>query len=297
MRDPAATSGAEEETPSRVDRESNSSLATRGQGTTTQVHDVHARVALLFRPMKRTFGAALMGLFAPFSLVSWLGAQGCGGTESPPPADAGPTVETLHPDAAPLPGESECTVIKTTNITISNAAHIGDCAPVTYETNPPSGGPHWPFWAKYKKYATPVPHEMLVHDMEHGAVILYYRCASACPEVEALLDGVMGMITDPLCLQIPGGPLGRVIVTPDPDLATPIAASAWGATYTATCIDQASLVDFVQAVYGHGPESLCADGKDIENGFVPCGAPVDAGADAADDASADAADDASGDGG
>jgi hypothetical protein len=54
------------------------------------------------------------------------------------------------------------------------------------------------------------------------------------------------------------------VLTPDPDLDTPIAASAWGATYTATCIDTASLAAFVSEAYGKGPETTCANGEDLE---------------------------------
>ena len=64
-----------------------------------------------------------------------------------------------------------------------------------------------------------------------------------------------------------------MVLTPDPLLDTPIAAAAWGATYTATCIDEASLRAFADAHYGQGPEDFCSDGIDVEK-MPPC---VDAG--------------------
>jgi hypothetical protein len=67
-------------------------------------------------------------------------------------------------------------------------------------------------------------------------------------------------MADPLCLTL-GGPPARMVLTPDPLLSTPIAASAWGATYTATCIDVASLQAFANAHYGQGREDLCNDGQ------------------------------------
>ena len=39
-----------------------------------------------------------------------------------------------------------------------------------------------------------------------------------------------------------------------------LAAAAWGATYTASCVDEASLRAFAVAHLGRGPENTCADG-------------------------------------
>jgi len=207
---------------------------------------------------------------APIAGIAAL-SQGCGSTTSGSDAgddggvdpDASAVTEVLHPDAPPLPGQSECVVTITTQIPVGKATHVPVCTPVTYATNPPSGGDHWGVWAAFTTYEIPVPREMYVHDMEHGAVLLLHDCDGACPEellsaLAAARDEVTG---DPLCLQIPGGPTERVITTPDPLLDAPIAAAAWGATYTATCVDLPSLKAFAKAHYGHAPETICAQGK------------------------------------
>jgi hypothetical protein len=185
-------------------------------------------------------------------------------------------VKTLHPSAPPLPGESACTVVETTNIPEPDFNHLTPCTPITYATNPPSGGNHWPIWAAFKKYDVPVPREMYVHDLEHGAIVLLYKCATACPDVVAALSSVFDGLADPLCLQM-AGPPARVVLKPDPDIDTPIAAASWGDTYTATCIDVPSLQAFANAHYGQGREPLCIDGEDPTQVAV-CG-PADAGAD------------------
>jgi hypothetical protein len=169
---------------------------------------------------------------------------------------------TLSPGEAPLPGETTCKVVEVTGIPEPDFLHVTPCTPVAYATNPPSGGDHWPIWAAFKIYAQAVPREMYVHDLEHGAIVLAYRCSGACPEVVAALTQVFESMADPLCLTL-GGPPARMVLTPDPLLSTPIAASAWGATYTATCIDVPSLQAFADAHYGHGREDLCTDGQDI----------------------------------
>ncbi len=205
-------------------------------------------------------------------LLACVSLTGCG--EEAPIGPTGPTTtEVLTPNAPPLPGQTECRVVKTTNIPIEAAQHLDDCTPVTYETNPPSGGNHWGKWAAFKKYTQVVPREMYVHSMEHGAVVLAYRCEGECPEVVAALEKVFDEATgDPLCVTQGSGPKTRLIITEDPELDTPIAASAWGATYTATCIDTASLAAFVAQMHAKGPENICYPGVDIEAGGGPmCG--------------------------
>ena len=224
--------------------------------------------------MRRNHAAALAAaaLLCAGAAAALISATGCGGGTGGGGGGAD-NVTVLHPDAPPLPGETECKVVETTDIPIEGETHVATCTAVAYATNPPSGGDHWAQWAKYQKYASPVPREMYVHDLEHGAIVLLYRCADACPDVVAALSEVLASVSDPAC------PVPRVILAPDPLLDTPIAAAAWGATYTATCIDVASLKAFAEAHHAEAPEDECADGVDV-SGADPCAA-TDAGADAA----------------
>jgi hypothetical protein len=136
--------------------------------------------------------------------------------------------EVLNPEAPPLPGEAKCEVVKRTGIPIATPLHVEVCTDVAYATNPPSSGEHWPVWAAFASYTAPVPREMYVHDMEHGAVVLAYRCADPCPDVVAALQKVFDEAAgDPLCLSAGAGPKARLVLTPDPELDTPIAAAAW----------------------------------------------------------------------
>jgi hypothetical protein len=228
---------------------------------------------------------ALLALAGATSLTSLL-AAGCGGSGSGGSGGSGGgtgNVTTLHPSAPPLAGEAACTVVEVTGIPIASAMHLPICTAIAYPTNPPSGGNHWPVWAAFKAYDVPVRREMYVHDLEHGAIVLAYNCKDACPEVVAALTAVIdGMAADSACAG-PPGPSARMVLTPDPELATPIAAAAWGATYTATCIDLPSLQAFARDHYAQGPEDFCTDGVDITNA-PPCAPAADAGADGGSDA-------------
>lgn len=139
--------------------------------------------------------------------------------------------------------------------------HVDVGTDVAYCTNPPSSGSHYPIWAAYKTYDQPVRKEYLVHDLEHGAVVIHYRCASgSCPTVQSQITAITdARPVDPTCT----APVQRrIIVVPDPDLDVAIGAAAWGWTYRASCVDPASLNAFLDAHYAHATEDLCADGID-----------------------------------
>jgi hypothetical protein len=201
------------------------------------------------------------------------------------PEDAGsqPVTVTLHPAASPLPGETQCTVVEVTNISIPDAHHVALCTPVPYATNPPSGGPHWPVWSSQGKFSSPIPRELYTHNLEHGWIVLSYRCADACPNTVAALEKALDDAQDTYCIAN-GDSTPRVILTPDPLLKTPIAASAWGATYTATCIDPPSIAGFIAKRIGRGTEMICGGGQAPETVTALClSGGVDGGSDSGSD--------------
>jgi hypothetical protein len=137
------------------------------------------------------------------------------------------------------------------------AFHV-PCSPVpTYGTNPPSSGNHYDTWADFKTYTTPVPWGHLVHDLEHGAVVIVYNCPGGCPdEVAAAQAMIDGFPADPICALPPGH---RLILAPDPALDVRWAASAWTWTIKAPCFDPELFGFFMTAHYGMGREDLCGE--------------------------------------
>ncbi len=136
------------------------------------------------------------------------------------------------------------------------------CVPVSYTTNPPSSGSHYPSWAAFKTYAAPVPWGFLVHSLEHGAVVVVYNCPSGCPhEVATAQAWIDALPTDANC-----GARPRVVLAPDPSLDVRWAATAWTWTLRACIFDQAMFQQFFEDHYGRGPEGLpevvCNSGSD-----------------------------------
>jgi len=170
--------------------------------------------------------------------------------------DRAPLADTFHPDGP-------CAIAIDTPPLLP-AIHVSD-ADITWDSNPPSSGEHFPVWAAFRAYTSPVPRPYYVHDLEHGAVVLVYNCAAGpidCGAIEAQLQQVSDALPDdPLCTGAGQGVRVRTVITPDPLLDVPVAAAAWGWTYRAQCFDLQTLVDFARAHYGNGPEATCYDGQ------------------------------------
>lgn len=162
--------------------------------------------------------------------------------------------EPLHPDAS-------CPVTIDTPELLPGV-HVPEGTPITYNSNPPSSGTHYPIWANFQEFTTPVDLPYLVHDLEHGAIVLLYKpCADAnacAPIVEGLRKVSDAIPTDPVC----ASPIRvRTVISPDPNLDVPVAAAAWGWTYKADCLDLPTLTDFAKTHYRQGTEDLCVPGK------------------------------------
>ncbi|MEO7093354.1 MAG: DUF3105 domain-containing protein, partial [Polyangiales bacterium] len=187
--------------------------------------------------------------------------------DAPPDGDAAPRTKLTYPCDPPLTTSTAATcgaTVQSWKIENTDDAgfvyHVGFDTDVSYCTKPPSSGPHYGVWAAYRSYTTPVPHENLVHDLEHGAVLVLFRCTAAdgCPSVAASLQSVIdARPVDPTC---DVAVKRRVILAPDPALDVAVGAGAWGWTYRATCVDAATLGAFIDAHYGHGTEDTCFDG-------------------------------------
>jgi len=144
---------------------------------------------------------------------------------------------------------------------IEGFTHVPVCSDVTYVSNPPSSGNHYPIWAAFQSYDFAVPEGYWVHDLEHGAVVFSYNCPGGCAaDVAAAQAFIDGLPDDSLCVPADGDPRVRMTMTPDPKLQVRFAASAWGWTLRADCFDAVAFGAFVQDHYGQGREVLCAQG-------------------------------------
>jgi hypothetical protein len=129
---------------------------------------------------------------------------------------------------------------------------------VKWSTDPPSAGGHYPLWAVWGFYDTPVNPRRVVHNEEHGGMIIWWGDkvpAATVAKLRAFYD------------ESPDGMLG----TPYPSLGNKIALTAWtslpGAYYVnanygtgriAICshFDETAFRAFRDAFRGKGPEGI-----------------------------------------
>jgi hypothetical protein len=122
--------------------------------------------------------------------------------------------------------------------------HMTGLLPQSYPQAPPWGGPHANTWQNCGVYAEPVPVDMAVHSLEHGAVWITYRPELPASDVQALRA---------LARNQP-----YVLVSPWsadwPALPSPVVISAWGLQLKTDSASDSRLGDFVRR-YANGPQT------------------------------------------
>lgn len=112
--------------------------------------------------------------------------------------------------------------------------------PVEYSIIPPVGGIHNPAWQNCGVYPLPVPNENVVHSLEHGAIWISYHPDLDPVEITKLED-----ITRQS---------GYRLLSPYPDLSSPVVVSAWGYQLKLESADDPRLLAFIEK-YERNPES------------------------------------------
>ena len=102
--------------------------------------------------------------------------------------------------------------------------HVGEGSPIKkypkrfkYSTFPPTSGPHLPIPAAWAVYDQPVNQQILVHNLEHGGLVIQYGNEVPRSDLDALLDWYR---KDP----------NAIVIAPLPALRDKIAMAAWSAT-------------------------------------------------------------------
>jgi len=64
-------------------------------------------------------------------------------------------------------------------------------SPITYNSTPPTSGPHYGGLARWAVHKDPLPYEQVLHNLEDGGVAIYYQCEEDCPELVSQLEEVV----------------------------------------------------------------------------------------------------------
>ena len=194
------------------------------------------------------YGAAALGIVALIAVVLFVAFGG--GTAN-------------AKDIPPLMKTAGCTY-KTVNAYVppGQGVHVNSLTKkFPWNTDPPSNGQHYPAWAVWGFYTEPVNPRMVVHNEEHGGVVLWWGSKVPASTVDQLhnfydeqSDGSFG--------------------TPYPKLGSKVAISAWtgnpaqygrggyyGQGHLAICpgydaATKKAFEAFRKAYRGHGPEGI-----------------------------------------
>ena len=173
-------------------------------------------------------------------------------TAPPTPTQASPTLLEVPVTDAPLP-----VPIMPSRDHFPPGVRIQDVAPDGYSTVPPTSGRHWPAWSACGFFNHPLPDELLVHNLEHGNIIVSYNLPDDA-SVAALRAAVANI---PLAAEFaiirryPAIPEGMVAIT------------AWGVVDRMLGVKPERIARFFTAYPGNtGPE--------FANGY-PCTTGID----------------------
>ena len=128
--------------------------------------------------------------------------------------------------------------------------HVPEGTRATYPEYPPTSGPHWPRWAKWGVYSEAVPEELFVHNLEHGGVVILYRCPTPCPDVADQLEETFAALPKSKHGHV------KVVVSPNGRIKTRFALLAWTRLDQFDRFDHERIVRFVRAWQDKGPEDV-----------------------------------------
>lgn len=115
-----------------------------------------------------------------------------------------------------------------------------------YSSDPPTSGVHDPAPAVWGSYTEEIPQLSLVHNLEHGGVVVQYG-SSITPDARAEIEDWYR--------EDPNG----IVVAPLPKLGNRVVVTAWTWRMTCTGFDPEALTQFKDEYRAKGPERFPLD--------------------------------------
>jgi hypothetical protein len=133
-------------------------------------------------------------------------------------------------------------------------APTAPCGAGPYSSLPATSGPHWETTpAQWGAYSTPLPESQIIHNLEHGGIVIWY-------DPELVDDAGVAELTSYVEGQVDSGIGGRFkfILSPwggEDDLGGAVALTAWRHLLTIDALDMDVVRAFADANYlRHAPE-------------------------------------------
>ena len=110
-----------------------------------------------------------------------------------------------------------------------------------YNSNPPTSGPHWVGVAGPGIKAEPVADELVLHSMEHGAAVVWYREGLDPSEIAKIKTAF-------------NSSSGKKIMLARKDLDVPVALTSWGYLLKLDMVDEDKIKEFIETNNDRAPE-------------------------------------------
>jgi hypothetical protein len=133
--------------------------------------------------------------------------------------------------------------------TEGNRQHVDQGTTMPYRNRPPSSGDHYPTPAGYGVFTRDIPAGNLVHSLEHGAIVVYYRpdlCDQTC----------IGQLQQAYSSAPKSQRYGvvKMVIAPWPDMDQSVTATAWGWVDGMDQPDIQRILAFYREHVDRGPE-------------------------------------------
>lgn len=124
--------------------------------------------------------------------------------------------------------------------------HVADGTEIEYESEPPTSGPHYASPAPVELYRQVVPDEYLVHNLEHGHIVVFYSPSQLSDESASKISELTGEYD---------GTWDAVVAAPRPEMENELTLTAWTYKLELDEYDEEMIDAFVDAYRGKGPEN------------------------------------------
>lgn len=150
--------------------------------------------------------------------------------------------------ARPRPGEA---------VTIMASDHIPEnSAEQSYNSNPPTSGPHYATTAQqgfYPADAAAPKDEFLIHNLEHGYVVMWYDCARLdSASCETLQSRLRQVIADAKVSAFT--PTKKLVAVPRQNFGATIGLTSWGRLMKLDTFDAGAINAFIAEWRDKAPE-------------------------------------------
>lgn len=131
-----------------------------------------------------------------------------------------------------------------TKVELSGRNHVKQGEHPTYNSNPPTSGDHYENTEAWGISDTPLMKEKLVHNLEHGGMVIHYNCEK-CDDLTVKLKDLANRLA---------AKDRKVILVPDKEIDAKIALAAWGYYDKMNELDEARVWKFFNDHINRGPE-------------------------------------------